>query len=154
MTTATFLIGPPGAGKSTLREMIRAGCMVASSDDFIEHVAKSSGKTYDEVFKTAIDPATTHFNTQVTYAVQHGHDLIVDRTNMNVASRKKVLARIPFEWKKRAIVLMPNDSLKWKERLDGRIGKKIPHDVITRMMASYERPTQAEGFGEILEYLT
>ena len=103
MTTALFLVGLPGSGKSTFRELCK-GYLVASSDDFIETQARSEGKTYNDVFKKYIEPATKHFNHMVSHAVAGKLPLIVDRTNLTISSRAKVLAKIPVNWTKIAVV--------------------------------------------------
>lgn len=154
MTTVTFLIGLPASGKSTWRELSRGGQYVASSDDFIESMAKSEDKTYNEVFQKCIEPATKHFNHIVSFAVTEKKPLIVDRTNLTVKSRSRVLCRIPFDWHKVAIVFSCKDFEEWKRRLMNRPGKTIPVEVIQRMMKDFEAPTLAEGFDEILQYET
>lgn len=155
MTRVTFLVGLPASGKSTWREMSRAGAFVASSDDFIESMAKEAGKTYNETFREAIDPATKHFNSMVSHAVAQNKHLIVDRTNLTVESRRKVLVRIPYDWEKTAIVFKCRDFEVWRDRLMNRPGKTIPAPVIVDMMLNkYERPTVLEGFDSIVEYLT
>jgi tRNA uridine 5-carbamoylmethylation protein Kti12 len=153
MTTALFLVGMPGAGKSTFRELCR-GYLVASSDDFIEAQAKELGKTYNDVFQTFIEPATKHFNHMVSHAVSLKLPLIVDRTNLTVSSRAKVLAKIPVAWKKVAIVFSPIDREEWVRRLANRPGKVIPQDVLDRMEKSFEEPTVSEGFDSVIRYRT
>jgi tRNA uridine 5-carbamoylmethylation protein Kti12 len=154
MPTVTFLIGIPAAGKSTMRELIRVGSFVASSDDFIESIAKAAGKTYDEVFKQSIDAAVRYSKSVVSHAVQSNRDLIIDSTNMSVKSRRKFMLMIPDTWTKRAIVLTPNSDDMWELRLKSRPGKNIPTDVLKNMVDSFEMPTKAEGFSEILVYWT
>jgi predicted kinase len=155
MTSVTFLVGLPASGKSTYRATAGQHSYVASSDDFIEAFAKETSKTYNDVFQDAIGPATKHFDHMVHHAVAENRDLIVDRTNLSVASRAKVLRRIPFDWEKRAIVFKCFDFEVWKKRLMNRPGKLIPAPVIVDMMLKqFERPTEAEGFHSITEYFT
>lgn len=154
MPTAIFLIGLPGSGKSTLRELMRSGYFVASSDDFIEMVAKSEGKTYNDVFKANIKAATKHFDHMVSHAVASNTSVIVDKTNLSVDSRRRVLAKIPVSWKKVAVIMSIDNPYLWKERLRSRVGKTIPEDVLHGMAESFEEPSLAEGFDEILEYTT
>jgi predicted kinase len=154
MTQVTFLVGLPASGKTTWRDCARGGAYVASSDDFIEQFAKQAGKTYNEVFAEAIGPAQKHFNSMIAHAVSENKDLIIDRTNTNVDGRKKILARIPFDWKKTAIVFKCIDFEIWKKRLMNRPGKLIPASAITDMMMKFESPSLLEGFDDVKHYFT
>lgn len=154
MPTAIFLVGLPGSGKSTLRELMRPGYFVASSDDFIEMMAKDEGKTYNDVFRSSIKAATKHFDHMVSHAVASNASVIIDKTNLSVESRRKVLTKIPVSWKKVAIIMSIDNPDLWKERLRSRVGKTIPEDVLRSMSESFEEPSLAEGFDEILEYTT
>lgn len=154
MPTAIFLVGLPGSGKSTLRELMRPGYYVASSDDFIEAMAKSEGKTYNDVFKSAIKPATKHFDHMVSHAVASNTSVIIDKTNLSIESRRKVLAKIPVGWTKVAVVLSCYSAEAWRERLANRPGKTIPDDVLLSMAKSFELPTVEEGFDTVLEYVS
>lgn len=155
MPTAIFLIGVPAAGKSSFRSILPGDFFVASSDDYIDAYAALENKTYNEVFKDTIGDATRHFNNQISMAISHGRmDLVVDRTNMTVASRKKVLSLLPKDWTKVALVFMPKDNEIWKNRLESRPGKDIPHNVLISMLMSYERPTEDEGFERVLTYFS
>lgn len=154
MTVATFLVGLPASGKSTWRETSRSDSYVASSDDFIEAIARDAKKTYNEVFKEAISPATRHFDHMVFHAIAENKSVIVDRTNLTVDSRRKVLIKIPTSWKKVAIVFKCQDFEVWRDRLMNRPGKLIPAGVIMSMMSRYQKPTPEEGFDEIVRYFT
>jgi predicted kinase len=154
VTQVTFLVGLPASGKTTWRDQCRTDQFVASSDDFIEAMAKDQGKTYNDVFLDAIEPATKHFNHMISHAVSQNANLIIDRTNTNVDGRRKILARIPFDWKKVAIVFKCLDFEVWKKRLMNRPGKLIPASAITDMMMKFETPTIAEEFDEIIKYYT
>jgi len=154
MTKVTFLVGLPASGKSTWREHCRGDAHVASSDDFIEMIAKESGKTYNDVFAETIQVATKHFNNVINHAIAANVDLIIDRTNTNAVGRLKILSRIPHDWKKVAVVFKCLDFEVWKRRLMNRPGKLIPASVITDMMMKFEKPTVYEGFHEIIEYYT
>lgn len=154
MTTATFLIGLPACGKTTWRDNSPHDAIVASSDDFIEAIAKASGKTYNDVFQDAIGPATKHFDHMVYSAVESNRNLIVDRTNLTVKTRARVMQKIPVVWKKTAIVFKFRDFEEWKGRLMSRKGKLIPAQALMDMIDRYEKPTRDEGFDEVFTYFS
>jgi tRNA uridine 5-carbamoylmethylation protein Kti12 len=156
MTTLHMFVGLPAAGKTTARETLQQvyGSIVASSDDYIEAMAKDAGKTYNEVFKSCVKGAETHVKSLVTYAVQNNKPLIWDQTNLTAAVRRKKLLTVPYNWKKIAVVVRCRDFDEWKNRLMSRPGKTIPVDVIQKMMTQFEMPTLKEGFTEITEIWT
>lgn len=153
MPTMTMLIGLPGCGKSTFRSLLPPGDhIVASSDDFIDWYAKNHGKTYNDVFKDAIDLATKHYNEMASQAVLLKQNLIIDRTNLTAVNRAKAMAIIPRDWKKVAIAFKFRDHTEWVIRLRSRIGKTIPKNVLADMIDRYEEPSKVEGFDEIYTY--
>lgn len=156
MSILHMLIGLPASGKSTWRaaQANIYGGIVASSDDFIEAMAKEQGKTYNEVFKSSIKSAEVHVKSLVTYAVQNNKPLIWDQTNLNAKTRQKKLLTIPYNWKKTAVVVRCRDFDEWKRRLMSRPGKIIPAETIQSMMKSFEMPTLEEGFTDIIEVWT
>lgn len=156
MTKFHMLIGLPAAGKSTWRDLSADvyDSVVASSDDYIENMAVSEGKTYNDVFKQHIKGAEVYVNSLVTHAVTENKNLIWDQTNLSVKTRAKKIARIPFDWHKTAVMVRCRDFEVWKKRLMSRPGKTIPVNIIQSMMGQFEMPTLAEGFDEILEVWT
>jgi predicted kinase len=154
MTQVTFLVGLPASGKTTWRDVARGDAYVASSDDFIDAVAQDRGLSYNDVFAEAIGPAQKHFDSMISHAVAENRNLIIDRTNTTPETRRKVLAKIPYDWKKTAIVFKCIDFEIWKKRLMNRPGKLIPASAITDMMMKFESPTFSEGFDDIRHYFT
>src|SRR5687768_7432312 len=147
------LVGLPGSGKSTWRSTI-TNHYCASSDDFIEAMAKDQGKTYDQVFKEQIKGGEKHCTAIIGMAVRDRKPLVVDRTNLTIESRRRILARIPFDWERIAVVFRPLCEKDWMERLASRPGKTIPESVLNDMKRRFETPSLDEGFSSILEYST
>lgn len=145
-----MLIGVPGSGKSTWisNQEWSKDCSIVSSDNLIEYRAKQLGKTYNEIFSDYIGTATKLMDDQVLDAMANSVDIIWDQTNTSVKSRKAKLAKLK-DYEKIAVVFTtpPVDEL--NRRLASRPGKAIPTDVMTRMIAGLEMPTEAEGFKEI-----
>lgn len=146
------LVGLPASGKSTWRSRFtqERPCAVISSDDIIEEIAAEQGKTYSEVFSEAIKVSDKMARERFQAAVRERKDIVLDRTNMSVKSRASFLAGLPKDYRKRAIVFEVSEAV-LNERLEKRnaTGKVIPKSVIESMRASYQTPTDAEGFDTI-----
>ena len=144
-----MLIGLPGSGKSTwINNNVFGNTAILSTDQLIEDYASIKGKTYSEVFKEYIGVATDFFFSLIEQEVQAGRNILIDRTNMSVSVRKKILDMIPDDYIKVAIVVTC-DEVDLQERLFNRPGKTIPWNVIESMKKSYQEPTKAEGFSSI-----
>lgn len=153
------LIGPPGAGKSTwIEKEFQGECFVVSSDAIIEEVAKSEGKTYNDVFAKYIKAADRLMWDEFSRALVEGQSpLIIDRTNMSRKSRARIFERM--KWAKldgitlgytmHAVVFPAPEKEEWERRLNSRPGKTIPDNVIRSMIQSFEMPTLDEGFDTV-----
>jgi predicted kinase len=144
------LVGVPGSGKSTwTRNQIWAlGLTIVSTDAFVEDHARAQGKTYSEVFADYMPTAVDLMSKVVVHAREHGHDIIWDQTSTTVASRAKKFRMLP-NYEHIAVVFRTPDHTELMRRLMSRPGKEIPDHVIASMIASWEEPTQEEGFAEI-----
>lgn len=152
MPTLYVLVGVPGSGKSTwiAHQMFDWNrTVVASTDNYVEQVAKSQGKTYSEVFKSAMPTAIKHMTKTVNDAVKNNYDIIWDQTSTSIESRVKKLRMVPDNYRKIAVVFPTPDSEEHQRRLANRPGKVIPKSVIDQMQASMVTPTTAEGFDEV-----
>lgn len=148
--TCVQLIGVPGSGKTTWVETqtLVKNFVVASTDDYVEQVAKDQGKTYNEVFHDAMKTAVSHMMDVVNQAKTEHKNIIWDQTNMTVGARRKKFAALP-NYRHIAVVFKTPDEAEHKRRLD-RPGKTIPPDVIASMAANFQPPTKEEGFAEII----
>ena len=144
------LIGVPAAGKSTwIKNQVWAlGLTVVSTDQFVEHYAKTQSKTYSEVFKDYMPVAVELMTSQVVRARELSHSLIWDQTNTTVASRARKFRMLP-EYDHIAVVFATPDPTELARRLAGRPGKNIPADAVRDMISRFQLPTEAEGFKEI-----
>ena len=154
-----MMVGVPGCGKSTIISKIielnsDRGFFVASTDDIIEDIAKSKGKTYSEVF-----PSINHkqikkqMDENIQKSFNKGNHIIHDQTNMSSKSRTSKLSNVPDSYFKICLNVSVDDKVLF-ERLDKRAketGKYIPKHVIDNMFNSYNPPTKKEGFGLIIE---
>jgi predicted kinase len=148
-----MLIGPPASGKSTWRARDTTNAIVISGDDMIEEECRRTGLTYAEVFPTVC------FKTQKRALHEHFQDaifnhrnIIIDRTNLTIKSRRSFLASLPRSYERIAIVFTVTPSVLF-ERLERRgqeTGKIIPREVVEDMMARLQPPTRDE-FDTIVE---
>ena len=136
MSTVYFMIGTPCSGKSTYIDNILSDCEIISTDDIIEQIAKENNSTYSEMFE------------KFKNAVSENKDIVIDRTNMTVKSRKRFLSNLTKNYTKYAIsfdvskeTIMERNDKRFKET-----GKHIPENVIDSMIKSFQQPTKEEGF--------
>jgi len=149
--TAYFLIGVPAAGKSTWTKqyLTKLNCVLISSDEHVEQHARSLGLTYSDVFNEYVGTATAQMNSDVVHAVQQGRSVVWDQTNLTKAGRVSKMQKLPG-YKYVAVVFPTPDPDEHRRRLDGRVGKAIPDNIIRGMITGYEEPTLSEGFCAIV----
>jgi predicted kinase len=144
------LIGIPGSGKSTwVKDQEWASdCAYVSTDIWVELEAHRLGKTYSEIFTDYMPKAVNLMAAQVVDAREQGKDIIWDQTSTTIASRKRKFNMLP-NYYHIAVVFETPPRLELNKRLASRPGKEIPDVVIEGMRASFEMPTEEEGFDEI-----
>ena len=150
-----ILVGPPAAGKSTwVEKEFQGECFVVSSDKIIEEIAAEKNQTYDEVFYY-VKVAEAMMWQEFDKAVETKHDpIVVDRTNMSVKSRRRFFERLRnfhkgHGYQLHAVVFPKPEDAEYERRLNSRPGKTIPEFIINSMLASFEMPTESEGFASI-----
>lgn len=150
MPICYILIGLPGVGKSTwLLESQTFISGFVSSDVIIEIIARELNYTYDDIFSDVVKFADRVFWDDVRIAGSKGSSFAVDRTNLSIKSRKKIMDALPgYEFV--AVEFAKPDETEWRRRLDSRKGKTIPEFVLKNMEASYQSATLEEGFTEII----
>jgi predicted kinase len=149
-----ILVGLPGTGKSTwMRSYIRDNnATIISSDDIIEEYGKLHGLNYNEAYRLVNFKNIEHeMQRRYKEAVAAGSNIIIDRTNMTVKSRRQWLNGVK-SYNKIAVIFLLDDNTH-RERLSFRAkteGKTIPNSVIDSMARSYVCPTKEEGFDQII----
>ena len=153
MPTCTILVGLPASGKTTyVKETNVGNVQVLSSDDILESIAERLGITYDEAFMDHIKEADKLFWDQLAECANIGYDIIIDRTNLSVKSRKRVIdfvnqySRQPYDF--HAKIFIATDAV-LEARLASRSGKTIPKNVLDSMKSSYVHPRTTEGFTSV-----
>jgi predicted kinase len=144
------LVGVPGAGKSTWisNQEWAKDMPVVSTDSFVEAYAKEQGKTYSEVFTDYMPIAVKLMVNQALICQANNLDLIWDQTSTTIASRARKFNTLP-KYEHIAVVFKTPEHKELMRRLWSRPGKDIPDHVIASMIASWEEPTEEEGFKEI-----
>ena len=146
------LVGVPGSGKSTwVSNQDWAGdCTYVSTDMWVEMEAERVGKTYSEIFTEYMPKAVELMASQVELARDISRDIIWDQTSTTIKSRARKFNMLP-DYEHIAIVFRTPDHKELMRRLESRwdSGKIIPEHVIASMIASWEEPTEEEGFKEI-----
>lgn len=149
---AILLVGLPGAGKSTYRKEVLGGSgiryAVASSDDYLDWIAERNQTTYNDVFESFIKEADKHFHEQIALAVANKENLIIDRVNMSIKTRAKLINVLKKTHDIQAVIFEISDEDLFIN-LAGRVGKRISLDIINRMKHTYILPTKAEGIDYI-----
>jgi predicted kinase len=144
------LVGVPGSGKSTwvANQEWKDNCYYISTDKHVEAYALAHGKTYSEVFNDYMPTAVENMVEEVERARAGSMDIIWDQTSTTIASRVKKFRMLP-DYEHIAVVFETPDRIELKRRLASRPGKVIPEVVVEGMLASFEMPTEEEGFAQI-----
>jgi predicted kinase len=150
MTKCYQLIGVPGSGKSTWvsNQDWALTCSCVSTDKWVEIYAKEVGRTYSEVFVDFMPTAVDLMAKEVVVAREMNRDIIWDQTSTTVKSRARKFNMLP-DYEHIAVVFRTPEHKELFRRLWSRPGKEIPEHVIASMIASWEDPTEEEGFKEI-----
>lgn len=153
MPKAYILVGVPGSGKSTWIAKAPVdwnNTIVASTDNYIDKIAKEQGKTYSEVFKDNMSRAVYEMARAVRRAVEAGQDIIWDQTSTTIGSRKKKFNMLPEEYEVIAVVFPTPEKEELARRLGSREGKVLPDYVMKQMIDGWQEPSEAEGFAKII----
>jgi len=144
------LIGVPGSGKSTwfLNQDWAVTCVYINTDKWVEVYAKEVGRTYSEVFVDFMPTAVDLMAKEVIAARELKRDIIWDQTSTTVKSRARKFNMLP-DHEHIAVVFKTPEHTELIRRLSSRPGKDIPDHVVASMIASWEDPTEEEGFTEI-----
>jgi len=145
------LIGVPGSGKTTWtsNQPWALTCVHVSTDKWVEIYAKEVGKTYSQVFTDFMPIAVDCMIKEVINARDLGRDIIWDQTSTTVKSRLRKFNMLP-DYEHIAVVFKTPEHKELMRRLFSRPGKEIPDHVIASMIASWEDPTEEEGYKEII----
>lgn len=151
--TCWMLCGVPASGKSTWisnQNFNLKNTVVISTDDIIERRAKSVGKTYSDVFKKESKSAASEMDQNLKKALISNKNIVWDQTNTTIKIRAKKLSKIPDEYTKIGVFFQVPPIEELTRRLNNRPGKIIPYNIVMGMIKQLEKPTEKEGFDEII----
>lgn len=159
-----IMVGLPCSGKSTyLRNEGVLPDSVLSSDAVVDLAAARLGKTYNEVFREFVDVASRICKSNLDFKLKIGQSpLYLDRTNLTRKGRADFIQRAIKEGYECVCVNfeMPKtdeefDELRFRnEYRKNFMGKDIPQNIITNMIATYEEPSMDENFIDIIKMNT
>lgn len=149
--TITLLIGPPLSGKSTWLKSNRLNEVVICRDDIVFQMGGSGSysERWNSIDQKEVDK---EFNRLVTEALRSKKDVIIDKTNCSIKSRRSILSQAPKDYKKKAVVFYtPYDELlkRNRQRFE-KEGKYVNEGAIKQIIKSYFSPLYYE-FDEIVD---
>lgn len=152
----SLLVGLPASGKTTyVNSYIKSHpeTVVISSDDIIQKYADDNGMTYDAAWPIYKDEAEKLFREYLRLAIESKKSILVDRTNLSVKSRRRVMANVPKTYNKYALIFSVSEDELRRRLLQRKFdaGKSIPDDVIGTMRDRYEAPSEEEGFDAVIK---
>ncbi len=149
-----ILIAPPCSGKSTWRNNNIASMnapYIASSDDIITNAHPEL--TYNEAYaKANFKQVKKLMREELEEAIIEGRDIVVDRTNMTVKTRRSFLNSVDDTYEKIAVVFNWDEKvfIKRNEERFLREGKNIPLKLWKDFCSNYQSPSKEEGFDKII----
>lgn len=149
MPKCILLVGVPASGKSTFIDtwVDTNDYEILSTDNIIQSWAEQQGLTYDQAFGDRIKIADREFWDSISSAADAGKNMVIDRTNLSVKSRKKIIDHVGKQgYEFEAYVFPTPDAVEWEKRLNNRPGKTIPKNILASMKSNFNMPTEDEGF--------
>jgi len=149
-----ILIGLPATGKSTYADEYDGWTILSTDDNVME---MGNGLSYDEAWKKYIGKADNKFFADLLLSIQHGKDIVVDRTNMTVKSRSRIFNLINRSGNRQQYQItayvfgLSLNPYEWVKRLNSRPGKTIPPGRLFEAALNFEYPSYEEGFDSIVE---
>ena len=146
-----MLVGLPGSGKTTFRRHPSLQDFIhLSTDDIVEAHARAQEKSYDDLWESNIKSATSAMMETYAMSVSRRRNILIDRTNLTVKSRRRFISQLPKGYHKVAVFFEVDEGLR-QQRLAARVGKTVPASADADMRRNYVRPTEEEGFDKILD---
>lgn len=143
-----MLVGIPGSGKSSAcRQYAQAGYRIHSSDALREAMFGSEDVQRDPnlVFE--------HLLRDLRRDLEAGVSCVMDATNLSRKRRISTLNALPkgVEQKTCVLVLTSPDECR---RRNSQRRRKVPEEVIHRMLCSFEAPYDYEGWDRIVSFVS
>ena len=148
------MVGLPASGKSTYREEHYPYHTVVSWDDLVVEMYPAT--TYDESFKLSeYKVINSALKKRLQSLCEANYDIVVDLTMLSKNVRLKRLSGVPKRYSMIAVVCQTSiKKLEERNVVRSKDGKTIPTAVFQNMAKSFQMPTLAEGFSEVVRNLT
>lgn len=147
-----ILVGFPGIGKSTWVNKFmeeNTNFVVVSSDDILQNICEEHGVSYNEGFSKYIDDADRLYKEKLKNMLAEKRNIIVDRTNLSIKSRQKILNMVPEGYTKNVVMFNISEE-EHSKRLKERAEKTISNQVLQTMKNSYVEPSFNEKIDAII----
>ncbi len=149
-----MLVGIPASGKSTLsRDFRDSGYTVLSSDEIrLGLSCESSEQRLDKAAHNALNRRVFEsIFAQARAALENGDSVVVDATNLSRKRRRAFLqGLVGIRCTKRCFLFIASPEV-CKSRNSARNElTRVPDEEMQRMLCSFEAPSYAEGWDEIL----
>ena len=148
MNHFVMLVGAPASGKSTWAKKMCRGYEIVSSDAI-------RGELYgDESIQG--DPAKVFeiAHERILKAIEGGQAVVFDATNMKYKNRMAIMRKLEkFAHLNKECHIFAEPYAVLMSRNEER-ERKVPEDVIWRMIRGFEMPTRAEGYSRIVVHNT
>lgn len=151
-----IMVGLPGSGKSTYINNLKQNVfyddyVICSTDQLLENIAADLNISYNEAHANHYTKSIEReFKEEIWSAIKEDKNVIIDRTNLSVKSRNKMLSYFNKNYKKIAVSFDVTNIEEIKKRITNRGDhKSIPENILMKLAGSYEIPT-LEQFDEII----
>ena len=140
-----MLVGIPGSGKSTFAKNQYGNYKILSSDEFRKILGDENDQSKNDLVFKMMFTATVE-------ALKNGESVVYDATNLTSKRRKNLITRLKqYEFIKDckfSCYIMVCDFNECIKRQDYR-ERKVPTEIIYKMLKQFEVPTRYEGWNEI-----
>lgn len=146
------MVGTPLSGKSTYVKNNYPLYKIISRDDIVMELGNSDNynDAWLNVDQKLVDKI---YNERLNTLLSNNENIIIDKTNMNIKSRSKLISIIPKDYCKIAVVMPILSDEEYEKRNTNRFiteNKDISYNVFRSMTDSFEQPTTDEGFDFII----
>lgn len=148
MSDCVMMVGIPYSGKSYYSESmnLKAGRTLISSDEEVHRLARLRGQAYNDVFEVVVGEAMENAAKRFIEAVIQSESILLDQTNLTVASRARKLGLLTPDYRKVCVVVPQPTEYELIVRKEARKSHQVPDAVLNYMKEIYQVPTVAEGF--------
>ena len=140
--TLVLMCGAPGSGKTTIAKKLMCNNDLYISRDEIRYSMISDEDEYFSKEKEVFNEYIKQIDEALT---KNYHWIFADATQLNVASRSKVLNQLKNKPNQTIVIYMITSLEETLKRNRQRTGRAlVPDDVVKKMYKSMQKPTEKE----------